>query len=481
MAKKYHTAAMAIVLLSLVAIGVLITTHAIGFIMRLALAIIVMVLAGVGIQRTLSLNGSSGLYLLAGKKGIKFIDRMSKHNRTFWNSMALWGFVLGFGLLSYPLMRGKLSKKLFAFGMVSLAVMYVFVAPYLGYALQFINVSVIQNSVSATTSTHVGALTYVLVAVTLLFGFSGFAIISIVYNAAVILGGIGSYLMGLISGSASTSALKAQVPGVVPIIPGLDIPLVAGIISLVVLLTVHEVSHGVLSRMFGVKLKSIGLLMFGILPIGAFVEPDDKGIKKLNSSKRIGIFSAGIAANFITMLLFFLLMLAILLYIAPKAYSYGVVVSGTTKGYPAYNVLSVGSQVLEWNGHNVSSIGVLASAASEDKPNEPVTIVTDAGSYTFNALPDPANTSRGIIGVNLSYKPIIKGATASAVYFFYTLFALSMLLNFLVAVFNLLPLPGLDGWAIYNASIKNKRIIKCLAAVVVAVIVINALPWIFYV
>ncbi len=267
----------------------------------------------------------------------------------------------------------------------------------------------------------------------------------------------------------------------VPIIPGLDIPFAAGIISLVVLLTIHELSHGVLSRIFGVKLKSTGLLIFGILPIGAFVEPEDKAIRKLAPAKQIGIFSAGIAANFVAMLVFFVLMLTTILYIAPKAYSYGIVVSGTTQGYPAYNVLSIGSQVLRWNGQNVSDISTLESASSMDKPNEPVTIVTNVSTYAFNALPDPANASRGLVGVALSYKPIIRGAAASAVYFLYTLFALSMLLNFFIAVFNLLPLPGLDGWAIYNSSIRNKRLVKYLAWIMLVAIAINALPWLFYI
>ncbi len=483
MRSKYcAVAAVAIVLLTLIASYVLITLSSVGFVIRAVLAVIVFAIAGIGIRRTLSLNGTSGLYLLAGKKGLKSIDNISKHYRTFWTSMALWGFVLGFGLLSYPLMRGKLSKKLFAFGMVSLVVMYVFVTPYFGYALQFINMSAIQGGAAATTTpSHASLLTYSILAITLIFGFSGFAIVSMFYSAATIVLGIGHYLIGSLSGSANASTLGNQVPGVVPIIPGIDIPFAAGIISLVVLLTVHELSHGVLSRIYGVKLKSLGLLMFGILPIGAFVEPEDKMIKKLPPAKKIGIFSAGIAANFVAMLVFFVLMLITMFYIAPKVYSYGVVVTGTTRGYPAYNVIGIGSQVLQWNGQSVSDIGTLESASSTDKPYKPVTVVTNVGTYTLNALPDPANALRGIIGVSLNYEPIIRGKTASAVYFLYTLFALSMLLNFLIAVFNLLPIPGLDGWSIYNSSIKNKKLVKYITAIVLVVIALNALPWVFYI
>jgi membrane-associated protease RseP (regulator of RpoE activity) len=299
------------------------------------------------------------------------------------------------------------------------------------------------------------------------------------YSAANIIGSIGSYTVGVLSGVQGAS-LSGQVPGVVPIIPGIDIPLVAGIISLVILLTVHELSHGILSRLSRVRLKSMGLLMFGILPIGAFVEPDDKMIKRLAPHQQISIFSAGVAANFVAMLVFFVLMMFIMLYVAPTTYKYGVFITATTPGYPAYNVISVGSQVFKWNGQNVSNISTLDSAASADLPGRPVTVVTSTGTYTLTAVQSPSNSTKGLIGVDLGYTPIVKGPVASAVYFLYTLFALSMLLNFLVAVFNLLPIPGLDGWSIYNASIKNKRLLRCITALVLLVIAINALPWIFY-
>jgi len=144
-------------------------------------------------------------------------------------------------------------------------------------------------------------------------------------------------------------------------------------------------------------------------------------------------------------------------------------------------VLTVGSQVLQWNGHSVSNVSALESAALADRSGKQVVVVTNVSTYTFNALPDPANASRGIIGVTLGYRSIVKGATASAVYFLYTLFALSMMLNFLVAVFNLLPIPGLDGWSIYNTSIRNKRLVSYITAAVLVVIAINALPWLFYI
>ena len=78
--------------------------------------------------------------------------------------------------------------------------------------------------------------------------------------------------------------MTSQIPGVAPIIPGIDIPLFAGIISLAVLLVVHEFSHGLLARAAKVRLKSIGLLIFSIIPVGAFVEPDERQISKVKKA-----------------------------------------------------------------------------------------------------------------------------------------------------------------------------------------------------
>ncbi|MDE1823463.1 MAG: hypothetical protein KGH50_04005, partial [Candidatus Micrarchaeota archaeon] len=61
----------------------------------------------------------------------------------------------------------------------------------------------------------------------------------------------------------------------------------------------------------------------------------------------------------------------------------------------------------------------------------------------------------------------------------YSLFALSFLLNLFVGMFNLLPLPGLDGWRIFNASIKSRNVIKWLMFLSIVCIAINFLPWVW--
>ncbi|MDD4651217.1 MAG: site-2 protease family protein [Methanothrix sp.] len=92
------------------------------------------------------------------------------------------------------------------------------------------------------------------------------------------------------------------------LIPGLNeyIPFVWGWIALFVTMVVHEFAHGILSRVEGVRVKSMGIVAVLIAPIAAFVEPDDAdlfGSKDqpaiVNKSARIRILSAGVISNFI--------------------------------------------------------------------------------------------------------------------------------------------------------------------------------------
>lgn len=92
------------------------------------------------------------------------------------------------------------------------------------------------------------------------------------------------------------------------LIPGLNeyIPFVWGWIALFVTLLVHEFAHGILSRVEGVRVKSMGVVAVLFAPIAAFVEPDDDelfGSKDrpplVGKRARIRILSAGVISNFI--------------------------------------------------------------------------------------------------------------------------------------------------------------------------------------
>jgi membrane-associated protease RseP (regulator of RpoE activity) len=92
------------------------------------------------------------------------------------------------------------------------------------------------------------------------------------------------------------------------LIPGLNeyIPFIWGWIALFVTLLVHEFAHGILSKVEGVRVKSMGIVTVLIAPIAAFVEPDDEELfggkdrpPLVDKRARIRILSAGVISNFI--------------------------------------------------------------------------------------------------------------------------------------------------------------------------------------
>jgi len=73
-----------------------------------------------------------------------------------------------------------------------------------------------------------------------------------------------------------------------------------------VTMVVHEFAHGILSRVEGVRVKSMGIVAVLFAPIAAFVEPDDVDLfgskdvpAKVSKGARIRILSAGVISNFI--------------------------------------------------------------------------------------------------------------------------------------------------------------------------------------
>ncbi len=468
-----------VVIAGITALYVSYTQASLGVAFRWLIAIVALVLAGMAIKELKGLEGGFGMYLLGSRRGISTINSISKSHKSFWNNMAMWGVVVGFGLLSYPFLKGRIDKRMYAFGMLSLVVMMFFVVPYTGSALQFIHLSIIQTAISSANAAHASSgfniVGYVIDAVSVIAGFSGFVFISILYNAASILVGIASFLA---SGATNTGSLTNQIPGVAPIIPGIDLPLIAGIMSLAILLIIHEMSHGVLARVFGIKLKKVGLVMLGLIPFGAFVEPDEKAVVKLDRIKQTKIVSAGISMNLIAMLIFFIPMMLMGAFVVPSLYSHAVEITNVAPGYPANGILEPGMIIQKWNGYNITSIGSFTVAAANDTPGKVIPIVTNTGTYDIKAVANPANGIAGIVGIEIG-NPLSTTASARFLFFLYSLFSISFLLNFLVGIINLLPIPGFDGWRIYKANIKSNRFINALVAIIVIGLLINVLPWLY--
>ncbi len=125
-----------------------------------------------------------------------------------------------------------------------------------------------------------------------------------------------------------TTSLSVSIPKVSVVITGIYV-----VTGFVVAIVIHEFSHGILSVVGRVKLASLGVI-FLVVPIGAFVEPDDRALKASSRKTRLGIYAAGPATN----MFFAALCLAVILFaIGPAAapVAKGAVVTDVAPDSPA--------------------------------------------------------------------------------------------------------------------------------------------------
>ena len=147
------------------------------------------------------------------------------------------------------------------------------------------------------------------------------------------------------------------------------------IITIGIVATVHEFSHGIFARHYGIKIKSTGFAFLKYFPaiFGAFVEQDDRQMKRKKKTEQMAVLSAGVFANIIITLLFFLLLIGF--------FSLAYTPAGVRFDSYSYSVVSI-SSILAVNGQEISNPtygGVLDSL----KENELNTIQTEENKYVL--------------------------------------------------------------------------------------------------
>jgi membrane-associated protease RseP (regulator of RpoE activity) len=107
-------------------------------------------------------------------------------------------------------------------------------------------------------------------------------------------------------------------------IPGFNpmLPLTYGIVALFFAMVVHEMGHGIQSRANDCTVDSTGLL-YGVVPLGAFCEPNEEELNKLDRRAQMDIFSAGIAINTFWAIVAFSIMLLLFTGISVADYGQG--------------------------------------------------------------------------------------------------------------------------------------------------------------
>jgi membrane-associated protease RseP (regulator of RpoE activity) len=153
---------------------------------------------------------------------------------------------------------------------------------------------------------------------------------------------VGMFLFLLVQGIAIVQNPPAPSPVNQPqnflVIPGVNdfLPLSVApeiVFGLLVGLVVHEGGHGILCRVEGINIESMGVFLFTVIPLGAFVEPDEESQRHADRGGRTRMFAAGVTNNFAVTIVAFALLFGPV--IGSIAVAPGMAVSGAYPGSPA--------------------------------------------------------------------------------------------------------------------------------------------------
>jgi membrane-associated protease RseP (regulator of RpoE activity) len=155
-------------------------------------------------------------------------------------------------------------------------------------------------------------------------------------------------------------------PGINPIIP-----IGYGILGLVVAVVIHEFAHGILTVVGKMKVKALGIV-FLVVPMGAFVEPDEEALEKVEKKKRTSVYAVGPATNVIAALVCAFLFSSVMVSSAEPVRDNPVIVSVLEGGPANIAGLEYGDQIVTINGVEVPDGGY--STVNAANPNETVSV-----------------------------------------------------------------------------------------------------------
>jgi membrane-associated protease RseP (regulator of RpoE activity) len=308
-------------------------------------------------------------------------------------------------------------------------------------------------------------------------------------------------------------------------------PIWLWIIAIPFILIPHELSHGLALAANKLRIKSLGLLVLLVIP-GAFVEPDEKQLKKAGKLERLQVYCAGSFSNIVTGLLLVIFTLLFLsAFYAPAGIYIGLplatinqtdIISNSTlqnglielttanskyliseelltaqqnksqiavfEDLPAARNEITGGQIYgdikKINDMKTNSPDDVASILANYNPGENVLVETSNG--TFNITLADKNGS-AYLGVLLSQPNIAVSLLAPynsqpyepkfASFELVTNFLLQILSFTIavcigVAIFNMLPMKPLDGGAVLEA-ITNRTVANISSVFMLILLLIN--------
>ena len=324
--------------------------------------------------------------------------------------------------------------------------------------------------------------------------------IGIVVGVVVLV--LGSLFLVTQAASVATGAKEGGVrlllPGPVSAptsLPGVFVvPWWIWVIGVAVVIIPHEFFHGIMCRVDKVRIKSVGWLLLLIIP-GAFVEPDERQLKKARRSTKLKVFAAGSFANIITAAIT-ILILVILIY--PSFSPNGLLFTANDSSVFERNITG---SLIAIDNINITSHDDLVRILSNHKPGDnvevkfienkniayryflpPITVNKDDSiKRNVRLLENPKNTSSVYLGISASSRtyaiPDMLPIDIISLLIWIQIFSLG------IGIVNMLPIKPLDGGLLFEELVGKRKhagtIVKSVGAVMLIILLFNLIGPVF--
>ncbi len=272
-------------------------------------------------------------------------------------------------------------------------------------------------------------------------------------------------IIDLIFVPKAISGVSLVLPGVN--VPGMGIlPFWHWLIAIFVIAVVHEFSHGIVAKAHGISIKSTGMVFLGPI-IGAFVEPDEKKMTKHSDIQQYSVFAAGPFSNIILALVALMLLTWVFTpwqqsMVDPNGFTFEAYYNDS---FPIATAgIAPGTIINGINGKAVSDFTQFSDEVSCVKPGDKLELSTEKGSYSLILAANPENSAKGFMGITQikneyevkeAYAVGIGNALYVAVDWFGGFLRWLFLLSLGIGLFNLLPLPIVDGGRMVQVSLQR--------------------------
>ncbi len=249
------------------------------------------------------------------------------------------------------------------------------------------------------------------------------------------------------------------------------------IIAIFSVVVPHEFFHGIMCRLHNIRIKSLGWLLLVIIP-GAFVEPDERQLKRAPRKVKLKVYAAGSFANILVAAAAGIIVLSFSVFYVPA----GILPSSLVKDSPAEQAGMKGA-VLSIDGRETKSLEGISSVLEKIPPGTEIAVKTTSGEYKVTTAANPDNPAKSFLGISGPFSvyadvPPAYSAFAGIVRNARELLLWIFVLNLGIGIVNILPIKPLDGGLLFEEISgkffrKNALVVKAVSGFTLFLLLFN--------